>query len=207
MLQFLSMMALMQMVACAIFFPVFYSLHRSGVRQDSKDGLGESDVLIRGKKVRAFPTSGGRFSFLNGFAFSTFFYWLSPVWIWRYGAFQTLWLIAGPFLVAFLIANFVVVPALAIDTMPDQLFAGAIVLIPLRIITGFYVGKMDSDFRRRAHLMRGWTVARKGFSARSVSEAVQQYRSVGEVPKQRWSERIRKLLRTKTHMSSESKEI
>jgi hypothetical protein len=185
MLEYLQFLGLIQVVGCFVLFPVAYAvLRRRFGAHRATDGVEQPfDLLVRGSRVRAFPVGAGRFKFSVGFAFAVLFYWLLPFWIWRYGAKRTFALITVPLVCAFLLTKFVVAHLFILSSWSHSMLVSAILLIPLRVATGVYVGKRDRALRLQAFYLRGWTVGLAGAMACSEAEAVAQYNRVDEPPK------------------------
>lgn len=105
----------------------------------------------KGNRVIAVRADPG-FGYVPSLLYVGVFYWATPVFIWRYGLFVTLAVLAIPITLAI---GFGYIASVGADAQGSV--AGLVAMIPLRALFGYFIGVNDARLYRRTLASRGWS--------------------------------------------------
>jgi hypothetical protein len=142
-------MLLLQGVPALVVFFCILLLFRGRLRRLS--GANSAERWSKGNKVIAIRAGPG-FGYVASLLYVGVFYWATPVFIWRYGLFVTLAVLAIPITLAIVIGYIAGVGADAQSGV-----AGFAAIIPLRALLGYFIGVNDARLYRRILASRGWS--------------------------------------------------
>jgi hypothetical protein len=173
----LAFLAVLQVLGSAVLFGLVAVVLRFGSRRPSLPL--HWDVITKAGRYRAYISARSPRSLWLAFFFATTFYYGLPLWWWMWGFGTSMLLILFPIGTAVVLGNLLVVPAFespnsSLTTFQAMLITTS-VLIPLRVIAGFYVGRNRGLLQRRVQERRGWSFV-ACIEAESASLAIKEYR-------------------------------
>lgn len=167
----------------ALLYVVMYFLSRRRVAltpTSAEKVVPQYAILQRGEKVAAVRSDQPP-RFLMGLLYAMFFYYATPIFIWRYGIVWGIGIIAIPMLADLVVIN-LIEPSRRLDAAEADLMLGVLLMVPIRAYCGLLLSRHDASIVLDCKKKRGWTITQyvRASSKKSAIASLRSHKAATE---------------------------